>query len=314
MTSSPYRDDQNLIESFSLLESSLEYFDSELSKVSARQVALYDIPPIPKQEESLLIGDDYSAIAAQKINLAEWKHFISDANNKLFEHDGNSTRIIKRFPGLVVFDDALPSLVDAIEHVNYAKQAFKKAVTSNDLTANARYNWVHARFPNLVTLYAYRQIPLYQKPFKAAYLNWGSRPTTQIKTKQEVIEFLQHQKVKQQDPMMSKTQDKMVDSYISQVQRSDFAVYKYKYQQKVAPHCRLMHTDPAQQPASLSLKCSLPIFITRQAGHPLTISGLTAYTPKTKRKTRTSDQLIIPLKSGGFYGNYKISSRTGPSK
>lgn len=309
MVKTVYRDDHNLIESFSLLETSLDYFESELSKVSARQVALYDIPSVAKEEESLLIGDDYSAIPVQSIAPEAWKAFVTSAVQKLFEHDGKSTRIIKRFPGIVVFDDAPSGLLDAIEHVNQAKKAFKEVVTNNDLSASTRFNWVHDRLPNLVTLYVYRQIPVFHDAFKAAYLNWGSRPTTQIKTKQEIIEFLQQQQAKQQTLTTSAPFTEEIDHYIQLIQQSDFAVYKYKYQQKVSPHCRLMHANPNKHPASLSLKCSLPIFITRQAGLPLLISDLKTYEPKSKRKTRTDDQILIPLKSGGFYGSYKVSSR-----
>lgn len=309
MAKSIYRDDQNLIESFSLLETALDYFDSELHKVSAREVALYDIPPIQKQDEALLIGDDYDTIAVEKIPVETWKSYVNSAISKLFEHDGNSTRIIRRFPGLIVFDQPPEGLLDAMRHVNYAKQSFKQVVTDNDLSPNERYYWVHGLFPGLVTLYAYRQIPFYESAFKAAYLNWGSRPTTQIKTKAEILEFLQQQKRKL-NPLAS-DQDALqsIEQGIHTVEQSSFATYKFKYQQKVAPHCRLMYSDPQQSPASQSLKCSLPIFITHQAEKPLTISGLNNYQPKTKRKTRTDDQLLIPLKSGGFYGSYKIHSK-----
>lgn len=300
-----YRDDQNLLESFSLLEASLEYFDSELNKVSARQVALYDVPSVAKDEEALLIGDDYDTIPVTKVDIAQWKSFVSSAVNKLFEYDGNSTRIIKRFPGIVVFDTPPQGLIDAIHHVNLAKKGVKTAITDNDLSAHARFNWVHERFPNLVTLYAYRQIPIFDASFKAAYLNWGSRPTTRIKTKEEIIDFLQQQVQKQQTLAVSQQPIEKIEQFIQHVRQSDFAVYKHKYQQKVAPHCRLIHTNPDTQPASISLKCSLPIFITHQSGDPLRLSELVSYEPKTKRKARTDDELLVPLKTGGFYGSYR---------
>ena len=302
-------DKQPLIKAFTAMDVAISRACDELANTQPDQILLYQTTPVYKQDEDQIIGQDYGVIETTTVDKNDWLTFIEQAIRNIYGDDGHSTRIIKRFPGIIVYDRFPSKAIEKLEALNRYKQALRQVITATELNSTQRHHWVKEHIPQLVPLYAYRQIPLLTGPVQAVYFNWGSRPTTKVLTKDECINVV-NKLADIQPPEFSREEWlATVDSHIASLRRSDFATYKYKYTQKVAPHCRIMKNPEEISPeekASISFKASMPAVLYNQFEKPFKHTPLGHYVPKPARKNRSKDELLFPMKCGGIFGSHEV--------
>lgn len=280
------------------------------------------LPAYTKQDESLdrhhlSINVTSSAVPYSTLRVALEKRFV----------DGEqSSRLLQRWPGIVVYNDAHEHLQILIRTLNELKDAFKlqvetiakgkktpqeqqfalsehlegeatKKVSASTLR-DRKWELIHSTYSMLVTLYVYRKVPMFTGPFSSGYYSWLRAPNTRKISKTDLINHLEWQ-LNQAERSISSTVDTAVISHaISMAASSSRKSYIQRFSQPPRPNLVVRFYDERKPKAFYG---SLPVFAFNQGGRPFTYKALKDFNDEalSDRKLRSDAKLLTP-----FYGNF----------
>jgi hypothetical protein len=102
-----------------------------------------------------------------------------------------STRFVYRMPGIVVVPYN-EMIIETVADINRLKSSIAAFVRMNR-TPEQRHEFIHERFPGIMTEQLYRKINLEHGHIKNAWFNWTRRPVPRAYTKDQAIAFVTNQ-------------------------------------------------------------------------------------------------------------------------
>lgn len=284
-------------------------------------IGISELPCYNKQDE---LTDRHHLSINVNESSAPLKSF-SEAINKMFVEGDQSSRILQRWSGILVYNEPHEELAELISALNQEKKKFKNFVNqitkkaknqidqqeaiayqlnverSNPVSASTlrdkKWELVHGTFSMLVTLYVYRQIHVIDGPISAAYLGWLRAPNTPRVTKEELLSRLEWQLRQGEKEVLSRYDPAEISRVISIVASSYRTQYVQKIPQPPRPNLAL-HFDGEKKPKPIL--ASLPVIVLNQKGRPFTYKPLKPFdSDSARRNTRSDAKQLIHL-----YGNY----------
>lgn len=289
--------------------------------VSANPPSFMQISSLPQYSKA----DELSQIIHNTIPSVEAENPLKElsiALHKKYVDGDESSRLLKRWSGCVIYDGEEPELQMLIGKLNDAKWQFKFAIDefgktvsklpkasasfkgasvdkSQSTVRDLKWEYIHNIFQMLVTLYVYRNVHFSVGPIKAAYWNWLRANNTKKYTKKELEEFL-YKQINSYDLSDSFAEKREgLESMASAVAASKTNLYIRKLQQPPRPSLTLhFHDDRRPKP----VYGGLPVFIFGQEGLPYNYHALKSFDLSTlkDRKPRT-DMQNLKHYIGEFY-------------
>ena len=285
---------------------------------------VFELPCYTKQDEFF---DQYHTNIEVRSADDPLKAF-AQAIKKMFVDGDQSSRLLQRWPGLIVYNAPNSELSDVFRQLNSEKDAFKKFVNglakkaknqseqqgfiSSQITSESsaamnpstlrdkKWELVHSTYAMLVTLYVYRNIHVVEGPISAAYFSWLRAPNIQKFSKSELVKHLEWQLEQSQKDALSNYCPREVSSALSTVASSPRVQYIRKIPQPPRPNL-ILHFADDRKPKSIY--ASLPVVILGQADVPFAFKALKSFDSQSLegRKTRTDAKTLIPIYKNFYY-------------
>lgn len=250
------------------------------------------------------------------------------ALNKMFVDGEQSSRLLQRWPGIVVYNDPHPILADLLQLLNEEKNAFKlfvnsiakKAKNQQDQQGAISYHlqeetkrsmnpstlrdkkWelVHSTYSMLVTLYVYRNIHVIDGPITAAYFNWLRAPNIKRISKTDLINHLEWHLRQADKALFSKHSPEELSKAISAASSSSRTEYIHKIPQPPRPNLALHFADDRRPKATYA---SLPTIVLNQGKAPFSFKPLKSFNEDAlkDRKERSDAKPLIQFYKNFYY-------------
>ncbi|AFJ47333.1 DNA replication terminus site-binding protein [Shimwellia blattae] len=178
---------------FSTLESRLQQLNSELADTRLLVARVFRLPDIDKGAEheplAEIAVEQLTGKAAARATLSHFTHlFIQQQSEK------RSTKAAVRLPGALCYN-VTPSQKTALQalinDINTLKAGFEQIITvESGIAPGARFEWVHQRFPGLLTLNAYRRITVLDNPSTINF-GWANKQIIKNLSRDELLATLE---------------------------------------------------------------------------------------------------------------------------
>jgi DNA replication terminus site-binding protein len=177
----------NIRSQFDLMNELTNRLIEELQDYESVKAEFYQLPNIDTVNEKTIP----ESISVNKMVGASAKNQILNAYTDMYTKHGQSSKVLKRHPGLLILNDVDENAVaNRIQQVNNARTVFKECILSID-NNDARFEAVHNAIPNLITLAAYRKIHFeLNSPFSVRF-TWMHKHATKTLTKKMAMEMLE---------------------------------------------------------------------------------------------------------------------------
>lgn len=184
---------ERLNQTFSALEQALGELKDQLNNAHLLVARVFRLPDIDKGNEhdpiSQITVQQLVGLKARQAALEHFTHlFIQQQSEK------RSTKAAVRLPGALCYDvdrQQYALLHGLISTINDLKGQFEQQVTvESGVAPAARFEWVHQRFPGLLTLNTYRTITLLDNPSTLNF-GWANKHIIKNLTRDNVLEMLE---------------------------------------------------------------------------------------------------------------------------
>lgn len=284
--------------------------------------SITELPCYSKQDE--MSGIYHSSVEA--IESDDPLKSFSNALNKMFVEGDQSSRILQRWSGVLIYNEPHHELAELIGALNKEKEAFKTFVNqiskkaknqteqqdaiSHQLEAersvacastlrDKKWELVHSTFSMLVTLYVYRQIQVIEGPVSAAYFSWLRAQNTTRLTKDELLKRLEWQLKQAERDAITRYDAAEISRVIGSVSSSYRNRYIQKIPQPPRPNLALHFYDDRKPKPILA---SLPVIILNQAGKAFSYKPLKSFdSSKAKENHRSDAKQLVHLYSNYHY-------------
>lgn len=245
------------------LESALHTLRQHIQACRLLVGRVYTLPAIDK-------GHEHQAIA--QIAVTQW--LAEDAREKTLEHycrlfmqhqsEKLSTKAAVRLPGalcLEVDQQQQAAIHQHVAEINRLKSRLETLITvESGLPSEARFEFVHTHLPGLITLNAYRSIPLHEM-IDTVRFGWANKNIIKNVSAKEIIEQL-HRSLKAGRAVAPWTREQWAEKVQEELVRLEqwpqHAKLKIKRPVKVQPVARVWNSEQRKQ---TQLACPSPLLI-----------------------------------------------------
>ncbi|WP_026042414.1 DNA replication terminus site-binding protein [Pantoea sp. A4] len=254
----------DLRRSLNQLEQALSTLREDIEQQPLLIARVFSLPPIEKGQEHEAITqitvEQHLGLAARQKALEHYcRLFMQHQSEKL------STKAAVRLPGAICIEcdeEKEASLMDQVSHINQLKQHIELMITQESgLPSEARFDFVHHHFPGLITLNAYRTIPLLSAPDSLRF-GWANKNIIKNLQREEVVAMLEKslKANRAQAPWTREQWAEKVQQELASVRALPANTrLKIKRPVKVQPIARVWRAEEKKQ---VQLACPSPILIT----------------------------------------------------
>ena len=224
--------------------------------------------------------------------------------------EGNeSGRILRRWPGVLVYNSEMSELEKAIQSLNDCKQRFKQLVEATNSTSSnsiqmhrdAKWERVHDLFAMTVTLYVYRQVHIIRGPVKALYWSW-LRPINPKKISKEFLIDALNKKLQSVGVDAQEIDRIGLAKHYLEISSSE---YFYRRIQQPPRPVLTVHFQDGRRPRPVH--GSVPIIMIGQSDLPFRYKPLSGFdSEKLQQKRKRSDATEYKHVYGDFYERLPI--------
>ncbi|MBJ3816920.1 DNA replication terminus site-binding protein [Shimwellia pseudoproteus] len=262
---------------FNALEHNLQQLNNTLSATRLLVARVFRLPEIDKGAEH----DPLSTIAVEQLigkhaataALGHFTHlFIQQQSEK------RSTKAAVRLPGALCYNvtaSQKQQLQSLVSQINQQKAEFEQMVTvESGVASPGRFEWVHHRFPGLLTLNTYRRITLLDNPSTINF-GWANKQIIKNLTRDTLLETLEKSLNNPRTVPVNDRQrwlDNVAREYQDVAALPATARLKIKRPVKVQPVARVWYADQQRQ---VQHACPSPLLVLcqRDAGEAIPDMG-----------------------------------------
>lgn len=254
---------ERMRQTFIDLEKALKDMEQQFSRLPLAAARVFTLPEIEKGREHDPItqirvtpseGEDARDLALQ--------HF-----QRLFIHhhaENISSKAAIRLPGALCFSVDETQFIEAeqrIERINTLKKTLEYIITvESGLEPEQRFDFVHTHLRGLITLSAYRTIPMIVNPASVRF-GWANKNIIKKVTRDDVLKKLEKslQAGRTLAPYSKEQWASLLEQEISDVKRlPEQALLKIKRPVKVQPIARVWYQEQQKQ---VQYPCPSPLIV-----------------------------------------------------
>lgn len=282
-----------LMATMTTIEKHLRQLQTQLQQAKTIQAQTFHIP---HTEEGLEGEPVREPITVHQQTRATALNHISNHLLDFYAHEGESTRIIRKLPGVLQLYSPDPGgLINNVAIINQQKNQFQQLVKQLAPKAETRHELLHHLFYQLITLNVYRQLYLFEEPVKSVGFYWGKKPLLYRTTQKEVLKRLENTQIYGSpytlDQESFKEQVAKEIEQISLLPRQSNLVYR-RYA-RIAPSANITYEDGQRRP----YPAHTPYLFLASTPHaqPVKVGPLKTYEPHEIPVPRRYKPLIARL-------------------
>ncbi|OSN04565.1 DNA replication terminus site-binding protein [Lonsdalea iberica] len=245
------------------LEKELREMQQQFSQLKLAAARVFTLPEIEKGHEH----DPITQIAVTPSESEAARELALQHFQRLFIHhyaENISSKAAIRLPGALCFSVNDTEFLEAeqrIEHINTLKKTLEYIITvESGLAPEQRFDFVHTHLRGLITLSAYRTIPMIVNPASVRF-GWANKNIIKRVTRDDVLKQLEksQQSGRTVAPYSQEQWASLLEQEISDVKRlPEQALLKIKRPVKVQPIARAWYQEQQKQ---VQYPCPSPLIV-----------------------------------------------------